>query len=186
MKKSNNALKQHPNFYAISIKIAGKSNSKTSASADSIDRSTMSPETHRRSKSILKKHDTSNGTSNAHRNGPSKNDPEMEKLISDNMSAASGSEYSPGKSAPIMRSAAALATYSRQASQSKLPIQLVGITGGTANSEVVLLQDLLGTAHTAAPLYICPPPPPMEQSPNEESLLLQQNESKGYPSVRYL
>lgn len=137
----------------------------------------MSPETHRRSKSILKKHDMNNGTSNTHRNGPSKNDPEMEKLISDNMSAASGSEYS-----PIMRS-----VYARQTSQSKLPIQLVGVAGNTTNSEVVLLQDLLGTTHTAAPLYICPPPPPMEQSPNEESLLLQQSESKGYhPSVRYL
>ena len=148
----------------------------------------MSPETHRRSKSILKKHDANNGgASNPHhRNGASsKNDPEMEKLISDNMSAASGSEYSPGKSAPILRSAST--TYARQGSQSKLPIHLVGIaTGNTANSEVVLLQDLLGTAHTAAPLYICPPPPPMEHSPNEESLLLQQNESKGYPSVKYL
>lgn len=145
----------------------------------------MSPETHRRSKSILKKHDANNGASNLHRNGPSsKNDPEMEKLISDNMSAASGSEYSPGKSAPMMRPTAA--TYARQGSHSKLPIQLVGIAGNATNSEVVLLQDLLGTAHTAAPLYICPPPPPMEQSPNEESLLLQQNESKGYPSVKYL
>ncbi|XP_065204273.1 potassium voltage-gated channel protein Shab isoform X2 [Planococcus citri] len=174
------AINQHL-FGFPTLSKTGKSNSKTSASADSIDKSTMSPETHRRSKSILKKHDANNGSSNPHhRNGPSsKNDPEMEKLISDNMSAASGSEYSPGKSAPILRSSAAT-VYGRQGSQSKLPIQLVGIAGNATNSEVVLLQDLLGNAHTAAPLYICPPPPPMEQSLNEESLLLQQNESKDF------
>lgn len=147
-------------------------------SADSIDKPVLSPETNRRSKSILKKYDTGNGSSNGHRNGlSSRNDPEMEKLISDNMSAASGSEYSPGRSAPVSKS-----MYQRQFSQSKLSVKLVGLPGNPVTSEVVLLQDLLGTAHTAAPLYICPPPPPMEQS-NEESLLLQQNDSK---SPKYL
>lgn len=169
------------NNYLFNLSILGRGGStKTSASADSIDKPPLSPQTHRRSKSILKKHqhDTSNGSSSSHnRNDPSRNDPEMEKLISDNMSAASGSEYSPGRSAPVLKP-----MYHRQLSQPKLPIKLVGISGNNMTSEVVLLQDILGTAHTAAPLYICPPPPPMEQS-NEESLLLQQNDSK---AVKYL
>ncbi|XP_069701312.1 potassium voltage-gated channel protein Shab isoform X2 [Periplaneta americana] len=80
--------------------------SKSSLSVDSIDsRTSPTLEQHRRSKSILKKSDTS-----AHRNGRSSADPETEKLISDNMSGASasdnggggcgagsGSEYSPNK-----------------------------------------------------------------------------------------
>ncbi|GLV34422.1 Shaker cognate b [Carabus blaptoides fortunei] len=71
--------------------------SKSSLSVDSID-SHASPqlETHRRSKSILKKSDSS-----GHRNGRSE-DPESERLISDSMSgtgmdAGSGNEFSPDK-----------------------------------------------------------------------------------------
>lgn len=162
------------------IFVADKNGGRTSASADSIDvdRARVSPETHRRSKSILKKHDSAANNSSSHRNGPSKNDPETEKLISDNTSMTSGSEYSPG---PRVGNAARLrAAYQRQLSQSKMPVQLVSLAGST-NSEIVLLQDLLGNAHTAAPLYICPPPPPMEQS-NEESLLLQRNDAE----IKYL
>lgn len=91
----------------------------------------------------------------------------------------SGSEYSPG---PRGSNAARLrAAYQCQLSQTKMPIQLVSLAG-SKNSEIVLLQDLLGNAHTATPLYICPPPPPMEQS-NEESLLLQRKDAA---EVKYL
>nr|XP_024218493.1 potassium voltage-gated channel protein Shab [Halyomorpha halys] len=63
--------------------------SRSSLSVDSIDsRICQTPEAHRRSKSILKKVDSAPNP---------RRDPETEKLISDNVSAA-GSDYSPGKS----------------------------------------------------------------------------------------
>lgn len=108
--------------------------SRSSLSVDSIDsRICPTPETHRRSKSILKKVDSAPNP---------RRDPEMEKLISDNVSAA-GSDYSPGKS----------------------PVSGSGTK--TRNSLKFAVPGDLGP-----PLYICPPPPPMETSPTEETRLL--------------
>ncbi|XP_024080300.1 potassium voltage-gated channel protein Shab isoform X6 [Cimex lectularius] len=72
--------------------------SRSSLSVDSIDsRICPTPETHRRSKSILKKHESTTCGLN-HR--PARDDPEAEKLISsDNVSGASGggADFSPGR-----------------------------------------------------------------------------------------
>jgi hypothetical protein len=74
--------------------------SKSSLSVDSIDsRTSPTLDQHRRSKSILKKSDSSG---HHHRNGRSSTDPETEKLISDNTSGVSvsdngGTGYSPNK-----------------------------------------------------------------------------------------
>lgn len=72
--------------------------SRSSLSVDSID----TPETHRRSKSILKKHESGGGQTTANHRARL-DDPETEKLISDTASGASGSDYSPGKSPPSLR-----------------------------------------------------------------------------------
>ncbi|KAK9503003.1 hypothetical protein O3M35_011668 [Rhynocoris fuscipes] len=87
------------NQHLFGLQSLGKSSrgrnaeSRSSLSVDSIDsRISATPETHRRSKSILKKHEGSTSCGD---------DPETEKLISDNISGASGSDYSPGKSPPI-------------------------------------------------------------------------------------
>lgn len=81
---------------------------------DSIDsRTSPTLEHHRRSKSILKKSDSS-----GHRNGSSSGDPEMEKLISDHTSPGGGSFRSGGEdseSSPC-RVGAKPAAHSRQGS----------------------------------------------------------------------
>lgn len=69
----------------------------------------MSSAAHRNSKCILKKHerqklvyDTS--SNNYLRNGPSgKEDPEMEKLLSSDVSAASSFEYSPARNVSTIK-----------------------------------------------------------------------------------
>lgn len=167
--------------------ITGKySGSKSSLSVDSID-SRVSPqlEHHRRSKSILKKSDSS-GNRNA--------DPESERLISDNMSGyeiGSGSEYSPNKrlSSPPVRHRALRPTtttlprfYHQDTEKNR-----------TLKSQLFLLDDIINKEKQSCkepvvdsnklkecsdsvgdvPLYICPPPPPMDDSsPNEETRLL--------------
>jgi hypothetical protein len=68
--------------------------SKSSLSVDSIDsRTSPTLDQHRRSKSILKKSDSSG---HHHRNGRSSTDPETEKLISDNTSGANVSDNGGG------------------------------------------------------------------------------------------
>lgn len=145
----------------------------------------MSPEMHRRSKSILKKHNSgvnlSNGAGSGHhynhRNGSKNVDPEMEKLISDNTSAASGSEYSPARCVPIVfrnsgagnnhamtadvfkqiaaTGSSAMNTNTIATTPISTKYKLIGIPNNIVNainpSDVVLLQDLFGnaTAHTA-------------------------------------
>lgn len=175
--------------------IGKNGNNRTSSTASVVHHdstsSCASPETNRRSRSILKKYGDSSGNSssaNAHRNGSSaKNDPEMEKLISaDNTSMTSGSEYSPYRG-PLVRSLRQCQNAQRPQSNPNRADDVGDYTNNNINSEFVLLQNLLGNAHATAPIYICPPPPPSEQS-NEESCLLlqQQNNSKGYPTMRYL
>lgn len=179
-------------FY-VDILVVGKNgSSKSSLSVESID-SHASPqlEQHRRSKSILKKSDNS-----GHRNGRSE-DPESERLISDNQSASgvdagSGSDYSPNKrptttSPPVrhrmvsQRTAAKTipSKYQQQTSQDSEKSR-------SLKSPLFLLDDILtgdkradskfkdnGDADCDASLYICPPPPPMEDnSPTEETRLL--------------
>ncbi|XP_054285933.1 potassium voltage-gated channel protein Shab-like isoform X2 [Macrosteles quadrilineatus] len=142
--------------------------SRSSLSVDSIDsRSCTTPETHRRSKSILKKHETC-----ANHRGRANDDPETEKLISDSASGA-GSDYSPGKSPPALRAIGPLRSPNATKPQA-LPIKFVGISGAASNnpSDMTLLQELLGSTAAPPPLYICPPPPPMEHSPTEETKLL--------------
>ncbi|RZC33728.1 uncharacterized protein BDFB_007783 [Asbolus verrucosus] len=164
------------------------SGSKSSLSVDSID-SRVSPqlEHHRRSKSILKKSDSS-GNRNA--------DPESERLISDNMSGyeiGSGSEYSPNKrlSSPPMRHRA----LSQKTLAKNLPLfyQQDSEKNRTLKSQLFLLDDIINKEKHSCkepmfdsnklkecsdsvgdvPLYICPPPPPMDDnSPNEETRLL--------------
>ncbi|XP_063920864.1 potassium voltage-gated channel protein Shab isoform X1 [Zophobas morio] len=164
------------------------SGSKSSLSVDSID-SRVSPqlEHHRRSKSILKKSDSS-GNRNA--------DPESERLISDNMSGyeiGSGSEYSPNKrvSSPQLRHR----VLSQKTLTKNLPpyYQQDNEKNRTLKSQLFLLDDIInkekqsckesvldsnklkecGDSVGDVPLYICPPPPPMDDnSPNEETRLL--------------
>ncbi|PNF42918.1 hypothetical protein B7P43_G11845 [Cryptotermes secundus] len=99
-------INQH--LFGIQTLEGKEGRSKSSLSVDSIDsRTSPTLDQHRRSKSILKKSDSSG---HHHRNGRSSTDPETEKLISDNTSgvsasdnggtgcgAGSGSEYSPNK-----------------------------------------------------------------------------------------
>lgn len=160
-------------IYIYLFLFSGKNGeSRSSLSVDSIDsRSCATPETHRRSKSILKKHESSStGTCANHRsNRINSDDPETEKLISDTGSGASGSDYSPGKSPPALRNIGPL----RSPNACKpLPIKFVGISTTQTATEVTLLHDLLGSSGPPPPLYICPPPPPMDHSPTEETKLL--------------
>jgi hypothetical protein len=172
-------------FFVISGKNSG---SKSSLSVDSID-SRVSPqlEHHRRSKSILKKSDSS---------GNRNTDPESERLISDNMSGyeiGSGSEYSPNKrlSSPPMRHRA----LSQKTLTKNLPpfYQQETEKNRTLKSQLFLLDDIINKEKQSCkepmldsnkfkecsdsvgdvPLYICPPPTPMDDnSPNEETRLL--------------
>ncbi|XP_049818721.1 potassium voltage-gated channel protein Shab isoform X2 [Aethina tumida] len=159
--------------------------SKSSLSIESIDsRTSPQLELHRRSKSILKKSDSS-GNRNA--------DPESERLISDNSLSydmGSGNEYSPNKrlSSPPMRQR----TLSQKALSKNYQQELERTR--TLKSQLFLLDDILNkeknTCKESAvldsnkirqcsdnvsevPLYICPPPPPMDDhSPTEETKLL--------------
>lgn len=164
---------------------------------DSID-SHASPqlEHHRRSKSILKKSDNS-----GHRNGRME-DPESERLISDNMSGTgidpqtgSSGDFSPNKrlsatmSPPVKHRSTSQRTLVRT-----LPLkyqQDVDNKTRTLKSPLFLLDDILSDKKkertvtykesgdinivgvSEVPLYICPPPPPMDDhSPTEETRLL--------------
>ncbi|KAI5697022.1 hypothetical protein M8J75_003923 [Diaphorina citri] len=99
-------LNQHfPNLQLTKSKSGDTS--KHTLSADSLDSKGQSPEMHRRSKSILKKHDSGASGLGAKyfRDDASSgkyygDDPEMEKLIDNNSGAGSGSDCSPGKSPP--------------------------------------------------------------------------------------
>lgn len=158
--------------------------SRSSLSVDSIDsRTCTTPETHRRSKSILKKHEsnTNQPCANHKSNRNNSDDPETEKLISDTASGASGSDYSPGKSPPALRAIGPLRSPNASKPQ-LLPIKFVGVTSGNTPSEVSLFHDLLGSGSPPPPpLYICPPPPPMDHSPTEETkLLLHHGDSKSH------
>uniref|UniRef100_A0A1B6DFT9 BTB domain-containing protein n=1 Tax=Clastoptera arizonana TaxID=38151 RepID=A0A1B6DFT9_9HEMI len=158
--------------------------SRSSLSVDSIDsRICSTPETHRRSKSILKKYESNTNPSslNHKSNRINIDDPETEKLISDTASGASGSDYSPGKSPPALRAIGPLRTPNSPKPQ-LLPIKFVGVPSIATSSEVTLFQDLLGSNNsTAPPLYICPPPPPMDHSPTEETkLLLHHGDAKSH------
>ncbi|XP_046659297.1 potassium voltage-gated channel protein Shab-like isoform X4 [Homalodisca vitripennis] len=149
--------------------------SRSSLSVDSIDsRTCATPETHRRSKSILKKHEGGMTTCANHKGRPITDDPETEKLISDTASGASGSDYSPGKSPPALRAIGPLRS-PNAAKPHALPIKFVGIPSSQQHpQEMTLLQELLGSTAPSPPppLYICPPPPPMDHSPTEETKLL--------------
>lgn len=166
-------------------------------SVDSIDsRTSPQLELHRRSKSILKKSDSSGGNRNT--------DPESERLISDGYDMGSGSEYSPSKrlsSPPTMRH--------RTMSQKTISKNLPSTTAyqqelertRTLKSQLFLLDDYINkekqtykepsqavvidsnkimrqcsggdSVVSEVPLYICPPPPPMDDnSPTEETRLL--------------
>ncbi|KAJ8956477.1 hypothetical protein NQ314_006712, partial [Rhamnusium bicolor] len=167
-------------------KTGKNSGSKSSLSVDSIDsRTSPQLELHRRSKSILKKSDSS-GNRNA--------DPESERLISDNMSGfevSCGSDYSPNKrlSSPPLRHRTLsqktlfknLPTYQQEVEKTRL-----------LKSQLFLLEDIMSKEKqtckesildsnklkmcsdniSEVPLYICPPPPPMDNSPTEETKLL--------------
>ncbi|XP_039284713.1 potassium voltage-gated channel protein Shab isoform X3 [Nilaparvata lugens] len=164
-------INQHLFGLQNSLSRSGKNGeSRTSLSVDSIDsRTCQTPETHRRSKSILKKHESSSGGGGGgglghqhqcgnHRGAAggrlNSDDPETEKLISD---TASGSDYSPGKSPPSLRAAT-----------SKLPpLKFVGIPPPN-----LLPAPTTASTSPPPPLYICPPPPPMDHSPTEETKLL--------------
>lgn len=173
---------------------AGKnSGSKSSLSVESIDsRTSPQLELHRRSKSILKKSDSSGGNRNA--------DPESERLISDGYEGGSGSDYSPNKrlSSPPIRH--------RTISQKTLPVKNLPASTAyqqelertrTLKSQLFLLDDYInsrenktasalvidsnrimrqcssGDSVSEVPLYICPPPPPLDDnSPTEETRLL--------------
>ncbi|XP_073975271.1 potassium voltage-gated channel shaker cognate b isoform X2 [Rhodnius prolixus] len=161
------------NQHLFGLQSLGKSSkgrngeSRSSLSVDSIDsRISATPETHRRSKSILKKHEGSTACGLNHRPSRSagQDDPETEKLISDNISGASGSDYSPGKSPPMGSASTAISS------------------GGARSRTGTVLKFALESGTTGVgsppdmspppPLYICPPPPPMDQSPTEETKLL--------------
>lgn len=132
--------------------VVGKNgSSKSSLSVDSID-SHASPqlETHRRSKSILKKSDSS-----GHRNGRTE-DPESERLISDTMSATgmdagsggSGNEFSPDKHAVTTSPSVIHRSFNQQRTIKSLPIKyqqqqdIVDKTR-TLKSPLFLLDDIL-------------------------------------------
>lgn len=143
----------------------------------------MSPqlEHHRRSKSILKKSDSS-----GHRN----NDPESERLISDSISGmdiGSGGE-SPAKHLssppmkhhmfghkPLSRNASASYQYDLERNL-KPPLFLLDDAinkDRQSCNEAVLTNQVKRRNDSELPLFICPPPPPMdEHSPTEETRLL--------------
>lgn len=157
------------NRVVCAVVFPGKSGKSTpSVSAESINRS---PEPHRRSKSILKRHqnqaaaqaallqDSQSGNGGGNGNPTTTNthtrmgirrtahvDPETEKLIPDNLS-----DCSPGKSP--------MSPQQRQSPQHNNNRTTGGGGGGRAPIEVALLQDLL--QDTGGPIFICPPPPPM-------------------------
>uniref|UniRef100_A0A8D8MBV1 Potassium voltage-gated channel protein Shab n=1 Tax=Cacopsylla melanoneura TaxID=428564 RepID=A0A8D8MBV1_9HEMI len=114
--------------------------SKHTLSADSIDckgSAGQSPETHRRSKSILKKHQTDMPSSGKYY----KDDPEMEKLIGDNASGAgSGSDCSPGKSPPSSLFRIGQSAISSTSSRPQPPRLRTPISTTTAD---LLLNDLM-------------------------------------------
>ncbi|CAH1112446.1 unnamed protein product [Psylliodes chrysocephalus] len=158
----------------------------SSLSIESIDsRTSPQLELHRRSKSILKKSDSS---SNRY------TDPESERLINDNMSGSDvgfSSDYSPNKrmsSPPVARrsvsqksSSKNLSTYQQELERTRL-----------LKSQLFLLDDIMkekqscndmpvmdsnklkmcGDNVSEMPLYICPPPPPLENSPTEDTRLI--------------
>lgn len=160
---------------------------------DSIDASTQ-PEHHRRSKSILKKSDSS-----GHRNGRV-DDPESERLISDNISGhgfdpqtGSYGEFSPNKRLQATMSPPVRHRTNTNRNVKTLPLKHEDNKTRALKSPLFLLDDILGDkkgkdARTLSykdsgeinvvgvsevPLYICPPPPPMdEHSPTEETRLL--------------
>ncbi|XP_057653269.1 potassium voltage-gated channel protein Shab [Diorhabda carinulata] len=170
----------------LTLKTGKNSGSKSSLSVDSIDsRTSPQLELHRRSKSILKKSDSS-----SNRNA----DPESERLISDNMSGSEvgfSSDYSPNKrlsSPPASHRTSSqksttknLSTYQQELERTRL-----------LKSQLFLLDDILkekqscndmpmmdsnklkicGDNVSEVPLYICPPPPPLDNSPTEETRLL--------------
>lgn len=153
---------------------------------DSIDsRTSPQLELHRRSKSILKKSDSSSTRYPT--------DPESERLISDNMS---GFEVGFGNdcSSPVKR-LPSLPTNSRTVSQKSrnLPTYQQELERTRLlKSQLILLDDILNREKqkskepeidsnklklcsdniSEVTLYICPPPPPMDNSPTEETRLL--------------
>lgn len=154
---------------------------------DSIDsRTSPQLEHHRRSKSILKKSDSS---------GNRYTDPESERLISDNVSGFEigfASDYSPNRqlSSPPMNSR----TFSQKSISRNLPAYQQELERTRLlKSQLFLLDDILSKEKqkfkepeqldsnklkvcsdniSEVPLYICPPPPPMDNSPTEETRLL--------------
>lgn len=165
--------------------LSGKnSGSKSSLSADSIDsRASPQLEHHRRSKSILKKSESS---------GYRSTDPESERLISDNTSGVdvgSGSEYSPNKrlSSPPARhkplthrslTRSVPLNYQHQdldkAKSMKAPLFLFDdiINKDRREGASGMGSNKFNSDSGDVALYICPPPPPMDSSPTEETRLL--------------
>lgn len=156
-------------------------------SVDSIDsRASPQLEHHRRSKSILKKADSS-----AHRNGRV-DDPESERLISDGQSFGmpTSVDCSPDKRPPPSSPSLTRRSATRRALVKTLPLKQPSDPESRSKglrSPLALLDDILGdrkkdrSAGCRAPpdvsgelpLYICPPPPPMDDhSPTEETRLL--------------
>ncbi|CAG9821855.1 unnamed protein product [Phaedon cochleariae] len=177
----------------LAQKTGRNSGSKSSLSVDSIDsRTSPQLELHRRSKSILKKSDSS---------GNRCTDPESERLISDNVSGfevSFGNEYSPNKrmsSPPVNRRSVS----QKAASKNSLTYQHELERTRLLKSQLFLLDDILikekqacnnepkvdsnklkmcGDSMNEAPLYICPPPPPLENSPTEDTRLLYMGAAK--------
>ncbi|XP_066142168.1 potassium voltage-gated channel protein Shab isoform X1 [Euwallacea fornicatus] len=147
------------------------STSKSSLSVDSIDsRETATPqlEANRKSRSILKKADSSG-------NGRSKEfDPESERLISDNGSGVFDlSTYSPvphqANRLQAKRSKMQSSAYQQELDRTR-----------SFKSQLLKLESIVNKPGDTAqinqvPLYICPPPPPIDSvnfSPTEETHLL--------------
>ncbi|XP_071057478.1 uncharacterized protein [Onthophagus taurus] len=172
------------NQHLFGVQTLGKNGgSKSSLSVDSIDsRASPQLEHHRRSKSILKKSDSS---------GYKYNDPESERLISE-LDVGSGNEYSPNKrlSSPPMPHRTLSQKRAKNASssyQQQQPQQENNERAKTLKSSLFLLDDIINKekqgysdpvidnklTESEVPLYICPPPPPMDDhSPTEETRLL--------------
>ncbi|CAG9862261.1 unnamed protein product [Phyllotreta striolata] len=170
--------------------------SKSSLSVESIDsRTSPQLELHRRSKSILKKSESS---SNRHA------DPESERLISDSMSGSDVgfcSDYSPNKrmsSPPAARRSASQKSTSKNMSTYQQELERTRLL----KSQLFLLDDILKEKQSCndmpvmdsnklkmcadhmgeMPLYICPPPPPLDNSPTEETRLLLSSSTMTAPS----
>ncbi|XP_076263219.1 potassium voltage-gated channel shaker cognate b isoform X2 [Rhynchophorus ferrugineus] len=185
-------LNQHLFGHNLGGSRAGKNGgSKSSLSVDSMDsRGTTSPqlELHRRSKSILKKADSSGS-------GRGKEiDPESERLISDNGSGVfdMGPDFSP--SSPPSR----LNVRTRSSKTQSTAYQQELDRNRTLKSQLFLLDDIMNkdgenirkgipsAEVNQVPLYICPPPPPMDEanySPTEETRLLPGLSSLGATST---